>query len=180
MTIEGCAAVPSGRVMYKSLFFSAAAVLAAVAAFTGRADGTAAVDDTLRRGRYLVEIGGCNDCHTAGYAPSGGQVPESQWLLGDALGWNGPWGTTYASNLRLQLGAMDAAAFRTYARHLRARPPMPYWSLNTMTDDDLDALLAYVKSLGPAGSPAPAALPPGVAPQGPVVRFPAPPAGAMR
>ena len=48
-------------------------------------------DDTqIKRGRYLVEIAGCNDCHTAGYAPSGGKVPEAQWLLGDALGWSGP------------------------------------------------------------------------------------------
>ncbi|MEJ2396973.1 MAG: cytochrome C, partial [Gammaproteobacteria bacterium] len=30
----------------------------------------------LERGRYLVRIGGCNDCHTAGYAESGGKTPE--------------------------------------------------------------------------------------------------------
>jgi mono/diheme cytochrome c family protein len=49
-------------------------------------------DPQVNRGRYVVQIGGCNDCHTAGYAPSGGKVPEAQWLMGDALGWNGPWG----------------------------------------------------------------------------------------
>jgi mono/diheme cytochrome c family protein len=58
-------------------------------------------DPQVERGRYLIKIGGCNDCHTAGYAPAGGKVPESQWLTGDALCWRGPWGTTYATNLRL-------------------------------------------------------------------------------
>ena len=41
--------------------------------------------DAHARGRYLVEIGGCNDCHTPGYAMSGGKVPEKQWLVGDGL-----------------------------------------------------------------------------------------------
>jgi hypothetical protein len=54
----------------------------------------------IERGRYLVKITGCNDCHTAGYAQNAGKVPEKEWLTGDRLGWRGPWGTTYASNLR--------------------------------------------------------------------------------
>lgn len=168
--------------MYRVLLLLAVSATIAAGALAGHASTAAREASGLaERGRYLVEIGGCNDCHTAGYAQAGGKLPESQWLLGDALGWNGPWGTTYAPNLRLHLSAMEPTAFRAYARNLRARPPMPYWALNSMTDDDLDALLAYVKSLGAAGAPAPAALPPGVAPQGPVVRFPAPPPeGALR
>jgi mono/diheme cytochrome c family protein len=58
-------------------------------------------DAQVKRGRYLVQIGGCNDCHTAHYPEKGGKVPEAQWLTGDALGWQGPWGTTYPTNLRL-------------------------------------------------------------------------------
>ena len=76
------------------------ALVAALLAFPSLAQK--ADDAQIKRGRYVVMIGGCNDCHTAGYAPSGGKVPEKDWLLGDALGWNGPWGsTTYATNLRL-------------------------------------------------------------------------------
>mgnify|MGYP001603103675 CR=1 FL=1 len=45
-------------------------------------------------GRYIVQIAGCNDCHTAGYAMSDGHVPESQWLTGNPVGWRGPLGTT--------------------------------------------------------------------------------------
>lgn len=140
------------------------------------ADSHAPAADLVEQGRYLVRIAGCNDCHTAGYAPTGGKVPEAQWLLGDKLGFSGPWGTTYPVNLRLRFATMDAAAFKTYARTLNTRPPMPYWALNAMTERDLEALYAYVTSLGPAGEAAPAALPPGVAAKGPVVTFPGPPA----
>jgi mono/diheme cytochrome c family protein len=139
------------------------------------AAGATENSDLAARGRYLTQIGGCNDCHTAGFAVSGGHVPESEWLQGDALGWNGPWGTTYAPNLRLRLNAMTLAEWKTYAHALKSRPPMPYWALNTMSETDLEALWTFVHALGPAGQPAPAALPPGVAPIGPVVAFPAPP-----
>jgi len=62
----------------------------------------------IEHGRYLVHIAGCNDCHTAQYGMSNGQVDEKHWLAGDALGWSGPWGTTYATNLRLFMQGMTA------------------------------------------------------------------------
>ena len=55
----------------------------------------------VERGKYLVSISACDDCHTPNYGLSGGKVPEKDWLTGDSLGWQGPWGTTYAPNLRL-------------------------------------------------------------------------------
>lgn len=33
---------------------------------------------SLGRGRYLVKIAGCNDCHTPGYMQSAGKVDEKQ------------------------------------------------------------------------------------------------------
>ena len=152
----------------------------AFAAFAAHkpATGTSSAD-AVARGRYLVMIGGCNDCHTPGFALAGGHVPEAQWLTGDALGWHGEWGTTYPPNLRLKLNAMDLATWTSYAKGLRTRPPMPYWAINAMSDADLEALWAYVHSLGPAGEPAPQALPPGVVPKGPAVTFPAPPPQAV-
>lgn len=131
--------------------------------------------DALGRGRYIVRIAGCNDCHTTGYAQTGGQVPESQWLMGDALGWRGPWGTTYPTNLRLYMQKLSEDEWVARARTLRARPPMPWFTLQAMTDADLRALYRFVRSLGPAGQEAPAYLPPGTEPQSPVVQFPAPP-----
>lgn len=129
----------------------------------------------IERGRYLVEIGGCNDCHTAGYAFSGGKVPEKQWLTGDSLGWQGPWGTTYAPNLRLSMAKMSESEWVKFARTQELRPPMPWWSLRAMTTADLRALYRYVKTLQPVGDPAPAFVPPGQEAKGPVVKFPPPP-----
>ena len=129
----------------------------------------------LDRGRYLMKISGCNDCHTAGYAASGGQVPEEKWLTGDALGWRGPWGTTYPANLRLVVAAMSEEEWVRRARSAQYRPPMPWFALRDMTDSDLRAAYRYIRSLGPAGEPAPAYVPPGEQVAGPVVVFPAPP-----
>src|SRR5262249_60615505 len=77
------------------------------------------------RGKYLVVIAGCNDCHTPGYTASAGKVEERLWLTGDQLGWRGPWGTTYASNLRLLVKDMSAGQFWKYARN-EFPPPMPW------------------------------------------------------
>ena len=129
----------------------------------------------IARGRYLIRIMGCNDCHTKRFAPSGGEVPESQWLAGDALGYRGPWGTTYPSNLRLTFAKLTEDQWVEKGRSLYTRPPMPWFSVRALTDSDLRALYRYVRTLQPLGTPAPAFLPPGEEPSGPSVLFPAPP-----
>lgn len=136
-----------------------------------------AADDeaVLERGRYLVRIAGCNDCHTAGYPQAGGEVPESDWLKGDSLGWRGPWGTTYGANLRLFAAGITEQDWLHLARTARYRPPMPWFALRDMSDDDLVAIYRLLRHLGPAGEPAPAWVPPGEEPAGPFVQFPAPP-----
>ncbi len=130
---------------------------------------------SVERGRYLVKIAGCNDCHTAGYAQQNGQVPESEWLQGDTLGWQGPWGTTYAPNLRLSLARLTEDEWVSFAHNLRSRPPMPSFSLNQMTGEDLRAVYSFVRQLQPLGDPAPDYVPPGQQPSTPVVVFPGPP-----
>jgi hypothetical protein len=52
---------------------------------------------------------------------------------------------------------------------------MPWYNVNAMTESDLRAIYKYVRSLGPAGDPAPAYLPPDKEPKPPFVQFPAPP-----
>jgi mono/diheme cytochrome c family protein len=130
---------------------------------------------SIERGKYLVKVAGCNDCHTPGYALSGGKVPEAQWLIGDKLGWRGPWGTTYAVNLRLYMRDMPEEKWLKTARTLQTRPPMPWFALNEMTDQDLKAIYHFVRTLPATGEMAPTFVPPGKEPQGPVVQFPAPP-----
>lgn len=129
-------------------------------------------DDPVQRGRYLVRIAGCNDCHTPNYAMSRGEVAERLWLTGDALGWSGPWGTTYATNLRLRLAGLSEEQWLHLVRSMEPRPPMPWFNLRSMSAADLKAIYAYTRALGAAGVPAPAYVPPGGQPAGPVVRFP--------
>jgi hypothetical protein len=154
--------------------FVCGAALAA-AALVPAAHSQAADGVSVARGRYIAKIAGCNDCHTAGYAMSGGKVPEKDWLLGDGLGWNGEWGTTYPPNLRIFMQNLTEAEWVTTAKNLKSRPPMPWFALHDMSETDLRSFYRLVKSLGPVGTPAPAYLPPGQMPKGPYVQFPAAP-----
>lgn len=133
-------------------------------------------DPSPERGRYLLQVSGCNDCHTAGYLMAPDQIPDQQWLLGDTLGWSGPWGTTYASNLRLILPRLSEEQWVQLARQAAYRPPMPNHALRVMEEDDLRSIHRFIVQLGEAGQPAPTALAPGKKPNGPAVLFPAPPA----
>jgi mono/diheme cytochrome c family protein len=159
------------RIHAQHLVALLAAALACVTIDTAGADEAA----VLERGRYLARVAGCNDCHTAGYPQSGGMVPESEWLKGDTLGWRGPWGTTYPGNLRLLAARITEQQWLELARTARYRPPMPWFALRDMSDEDLVALYRLLRHLGPAGEPAPAWVPPDQEPQGPFVQFPAPP-----
>lgn len=141
---------------------SAAAAAPAPATLPAASDA-----DLLARGDYLVRIAGCNDCHTQGYAQAGGEVPREQWLMGSHEGFSGPWGTTYPSNLRLLVNGMAEEEWMAYTATLRTRPLMPDFAVRAMHEDDRRALYRFIRSLGPAGAPAPAALPPGETPQGP-------------
>src|SRR5690606_30033952 len=70
----------------------------------------------IDRGRYLVAVGGCNDCHTPGFAESNGNVPEVDQLLGSDIGYSGPWGVSYAGNLRLAAAMMSPEQWRARAK----------------------------------------------------------------
>jgi mono/diheme cytochrome c family protein len=165
------------RILVGLVFILAIAAVPLTASIQPASAKTPAKADkaSIDRGRYLVKIAGCNDCHTAGYAMAGGKVPESQWLMGDNLGWRGPWGTTYPPNLRIYMRGMTEANWVRTAKSLKTRPPMPWFVLHDMTEQDLTAIYRYVSTLGPAGDPAPAYLPPGKEPPHPYVQFPAPP-----
>jgi len=134
-----------------TLAYEAAAPTApAIAAFSGA---------SVARGRYLAATAGCNDCHTGGYAESGGKVPEKEWLTGVPVGYQGPWGTSYPANLRLTVQSMTEAQWMTFARAERL-PPMPWFALRDMSDDDVRSLYRFIRSLGAKGTRAPAAVGP--------------------
>jgi mono/diheme cytochrome c family protein len=160
--------------------------LVALSAFTigcePRREGSGADDPALRvagkpagdsisveRGRYLVRVTGCNDCHTPGFMQQGEAIPESQWLTGVPVGWRGPWGTTYGSNLRRFVKDFDEETFMQVVRARNGRPPMPWTNLHAMNDADLRSLFRYMKSLPVTGDPTPEYVPPGVEPKTPYV-----------
>ena len=145
-------------------------------AIAASATAWGADSSSVKRGRYLVQTSGCNDCHTAGYIPQAGKVPEAEWLKGDGVGFRGPWGTTYPSNLRQYFARVSEKAFIADARSGRMRPPMPWFNLAKMTDADLRAIHRYVRSLGAPGAAAPAYVPPTEEPGTPYIVFvPQPP-----
>jgi mono/diheme cytochrome c family protein len=134
-----------------------------------------ALDDdreAVEHGRYIAVIGGCNDCHTPGYAMADGKTDEKEWLTGDRLGWNGPWGTTYPTNLRLLVSRITEEEWVKNIKNAKARPPMPWYILRVMSDSDFRDLYRYIRSLGASGAESPAFVPPSEVPAGPVVRFP--------
>jgi mono/diheme cytochrome c family protein len=167
---------PWRDVMTKWVMAGAVALAAIVATDAGAAMHPRSEANMLERGKYLVKLGGCNDCHTSGYIMTNGEVPESQWLMGDTLGWKGPWGTTYATNLRIKLGDMSEQDWLSFAKTMKARPPMPWFTVNQMSDKDLRAIYRFIRHLGPGGKPAPSYLPPDKDTPPPYVLFPSPPA----
>lgn len=119
----------------------------------------------VERGRYLATIGNCGGCHTAegGRAYAGGRAFRTDY------------GTVYSSNLtphpQQGIGAWSVEEFRHTMRHGVSRngvltPVFPFAYFRHLRDDDLDALLAYLRTLPPDDAPripnaleAPASLP---------------------
>jgi hypothetical protein len=132
--------------------------------------------DLIARGEYVIRTTGCNDCHTMGYAESQGTLDKSHWLTGSSIGFKGPWGTTYATNLRLHLAKMDEAQWLDYSAKLHTRPIMPDFALRAMSVDDRRAIYHFIHALGSTGQEAPAYMPPGQVPPPPYYDLVLPPA----
>ena len=125
---------------------------------------------SIARGRYIVSISGCNDCHTAGYSETGGKVAQSDWLLGQPVGFRGPWGVSYPANLRLTVQSVTEAEWLKFARVERL-PPMPWFALRDMSDDDLRFTYRFIRSLGSKGQRMPAPLAPNANVGTPYIQF---------
>ena len=129
----------------------------------------AADNPSIARGRYLTRTSGCNDCHTPGYAEANGKLDEKAWLKGNPIGYFGPWGTTYAVNLRYFIKDMSEDQFVQHLKTFKTRPIMPWYDVQLLPETDTRSLYRFIKSLGEPGDPMPAALPPGQMPKTPYV-----------
>ena len=126
----------------------------------GTTAAAASTSALLARGRYLVVYGACNDCHTPGWRASDGTLPETKWLTGNRVGFRGDWGTSYPVNLRLEFQTLPEDQWVIAVRTRGGHPPMTWHDLRVLSATDRHAIYAFIKSLGPAGVPAPAAIPP--------------------
>ncbi|WHZ18861.1 MAG: hypothetical protein OJF55_001010 [Rhodanobacteraceae bacterium] len=141
------------------------------------AHDTHASSKSIKRGEFLVNYGGCQDCHTPGWAEHGGQAPKDMLLTGGGMNFQGPWGTTYPPNLRLYVQKLTAKEWIAKLRSLKSRPAMPFWTFRYLSDKDLTDIYAYIHALGPAGQPAHAWVAPGQNAPAPYLKLvlPAPP-----
>ena len=106
-----------------------------------------------KRGAYLVEIAGCSDCHT----PAAHGQPLKGMEFGGGFILNGPWGRVASANLTPDPtgipyydGAIFTQAIRTgYVKARKLSQIMPWHTYRGMTDEDLNAVFAYVKTLKP-------------------------------
>ncbi len=156
--------------------------------------------DMVERGRYLVNVGGCNDCHSPKVFTPMGPVPDTTRLLSghpassqlpeipggviapdkwgalatnDNTAWAGPWGVSFTRNLTPDVATglgswtedIFIKAMRTGKDMGEGRailPPMPWEGFAQMSDADLKAVFAYLKSLKPIDN----AVPDPIAPTG--------------
>ena len=114
--------------------------------------------------------------------PSGLKIPElpvniigpDKWggvTNNDLTAWFGPWGVSFAANITPDnitgIGAWTEDVFiktmRT-GKHMGAGrailPPMPWFNLAKLTDDDLKSIFAYLKSIKPVSNEVPLPVPP--------------------
>lgn len=84
--------------------------------------------------------------------------------------WAGPWGVSYAANLTPDASGLANWTPETFMQTMRngkhmgngrpILPPMPWFNYANMSDDDLRAVFAYLKSLPPIRNAVPTPLPP--------------------
>jgi mono/diheme cytochrome c family protein len=161
---------------------------------TEPAGAAPAAVDLAERGRYLVTVLACNDCHTPfQLGPQGPEPDMSRMLSGHPEGmvleppaavagspwvwfgagtntaFAGPWGISYATNLTPDeatgIGIWTAEIFEATMRSGRhwgqsrpILPPMPWQAYSQLTDEDLHAIYAYLRTIPPIANRVPDAV----------------------
>lgn len=156
-------------------------------------------DELIARGKYLVTVSGCNDCHSPKIMTPMGPIPDTTRLMSgypsekgiptlsealakdqnwvkmspDVTAFAGPWGMTFGANLTPDeatgIGNWTEEVFvktiRT-GKHLGQEggrpvmPPMPWYVIAKMTDEDLSSMYQYLMSLPAISNRVPAPIPP--------------------
>ena len=118
----------------------------------------------VARGKYLVSVAGCNDCHTPGYFF--GKPDESRYLSGSEVGFEIPGlGVFHGPNLtpdkETGLGSWtdaEIAAALTTGKRPDGRelaPIMPWRAFANFAKEDVSSIVAFLRTLPPVRSKAP-------------------------
>ena len=107
-----------------------------------------------KRGKYLVTIAGCTDCHTPQDA-HGQPIAGLEFAGGFIL--DGPWGRVASANITPDPSgipyyslAMFTQVIRTgYLGARKISQIMPWHTYRGMTDEDIAAIFSYLKTLKP-------------------------------
>jgi mono/diheme cytochrome c family protein len=111
------------------------------------------ISDPVKRGVFLVTISGCRDCHTP--VDHGNPIPNMDMSGGQIF--EGPWGRVVSANLTPDPSGIPyynetlfLQAIRTgYVGQRPLNQIMPWRHYGGMTDEDLKAIFAYLKTLKP-------------------------------
>jgi mono/diheme cytochrome c family protein len=137
-------------------FIALAALAGSAQAQTNRAE--------VARGKYLVDFGGCIDCHTPGYFF--GKPDMARALGGSEVGFEIPGlGVFYGPNLTPDkatgLGSWTKAQIVTALQKGQRpdgrmlAPIMPWKAFANLTKRDAEAIAAYLKSMAPVSNKVP-------------------------
>jgi mono/diheme cytochrome c family protein/uncharacterized protein YjiS (DUF1127 family) len=171
--------VPAGGLRF------ALAVAISISAFIAAADAALAQDTQVGRGKYLVTLGACTDCHTPGYFF--GKPDAARFLGGSEVGFEIPGlGVFHGPNLtpdkETGLGkwsAQEIATAITKGQRPDGRelaPIMPWHAFANLTREDVGAIVAFLQSLPPVSNKVPGPFGPNEQPTSFVMKIVAPPA----
>lgn len=151
----------------------------------GQAIQAAQAKDPVAWGKFLVDFGGCHDCHTPKVFTDHGIVLDSLRLLsghpqntvlpkvdpamiqpGNWVLFSdqftaavGAWGVSFAANLTPDQTGLGLWTEEMFIKALRSGkhmgdgrpilPPMPWENFKNVSDDDLKAIFAYLRTVKP-------------------------------
>ena len=142
--------------------------------------------DAVERGQYLVELLGCGACHTDGALEGAPDLGRALAGSQTGIAWTNPLksqnpGIVYPPNItpdeKTGIGLWSdyqiAGAVRAGVGHHGGRriAAMPWAGYAKLTDDDIGAIIAYLRSIKPIVSKVPAEVPPGRKATNPFVYF---------
>ncbi len=114
-----------------------------------------AASNQTQYGEYLANIGHCMECHTP--VDEQGVIQRSRLGTGGRV-FNGPWGASMSRNLTPHASGLKDWSNAEIGQAVRAgvgrdgrplMPPMGFAYYRTINDADMDALIAYLRSLKP-------------------------------